>query len=55
MEVVVGTAWDVFQPLLFGLIGAEIRVSKLEAHTVGEAPPISSIVSALGSHLASER
>lgn len=36
MEEVVGWAWDVFQPLLFGLIGAEIRVSELEGHTVGE-------------------
>lgn len=32
----VGWAWDVFEPLLFGLIGAEIRVSKLEGLTVGE-------------------
>ena len=31
-----GRAWDVFQPLLFGLIGAEIRLSKLDGHTVGE-------------------
>ncbi len=36
VEEVVGWAWDVFQPLLFGLIGAEIRVSELEGHTVGE-------------------
>lgn len=36
MEEVIGWAWDVFQPLLFGLIGAEIRVSELEGHTVGE-------------------
>lgn len=36
MEEVVGWAWDVFQPLLFGLIGAEIRVSELEGHAVGE-------------------
>ncbi|KAG7274501.1 hypothetical protein CRUP_025694 [Coryphaenoides rupestris] len=34
VEEVVGSAWDVFQPLLFGLIGAEIRVSQLEGHTV---------------------
>ena len=27
--------WFVFQPLLFGLIGAEIRVSALRADTVG--------------------
>lgn len=34
VEEVVGWAWDVFQPLLFGLIGAEIRLSQLEGHTV---------------------
>ena len=27
--------WFVFQPLLFGLIGAEIRISALRADTVG--------------------
>ncbi|XP_066576836.1 sodium/hydrogen exchanger 9B2 isoform X2 [Amia ocellicauda] len=32
---VVGRAWDVFQPLLFGLIGAEISVSSLNPSTVG--------------------
>ncbi|KAG7486625.1 hypothetical protein JOB18_035069 [Solea senegalensis] len=35
VEEVVGWAWDVFEPLLFGLIGAEIQVSQLEGHTVG--------------------
>ncbi|XP_068613035.1 sodium/hydrogen exchanger 9B2-like [Brachionichthys hirsutus] len=35
VEEVVGWAWDVFQPLLFGLIGAEIRVSELDGNTVG--------------------
>ncbi|XP_037530862.1 sodium/hydrogen exchanger 9B2 [Nematolebias whitei] len=35
VEEVVGWVWDVFQPLLFGLIGAEIRLSELEGHTVG--------------------
>ncbi|XP_028836079.1 sodium/hydrogen exchanger 9B2 isoform X1 [Denticeps clupeoides] len=32
---IVGVAWDIFQPLLFGLIGAEITVTTLEPHTVG--------------------
>ncbi|XP_027874104.1 sodium/hydrogen exchanger 9B2 isoform X1 [Xiphophorus couchianus] len=32
---VISWAWDVFQPLLFGLIGAEIRVNELEGLTVG--------------------
>ncbi|KAK5866139.1 hypothetical protein PBY51_020353 [Eleginops maclovinus] len=35
VEEVVGWAWDVFQPLLFGLIGAEIRITQLEGLTVG--------------------
>ncbi|XP_060720058.1 sodium/hydrogen exchanger 9B2 isoform X2 [Tachysurus vachellii] len=34
VEKVVGLVWDVFQPLLFGLIGAEIRISALEPITV---------------------
>lgn len=37
VEEVVSWVWDVFQPLLFGLIGAEIRISELEGHTVGES------------------
>ncbi len=28
--------WDIFQPLLFGLIGAEIDVNKIEGKTIGE-------------------
>ncbi|KAJ8335838.1 hypothetical protein SKAU_G00391800 [Synaphobranchus kaupii] len=35
VEEVVGGAWEIFQPLLFGLIGAEITVSTLDAATVG--------------------
>ncbi|XP_015200735.2 sodium/hydrogen exchanger 9B2 isoform X2 [Lepisosteus oculatus] len=35
VENVVGRAWDIFQPLLFGLIGAEISVSSLNPNTVG--------------------
>lgn len=31
----VGRSWDVFQPLLFGLIGAEITISALSPSTVG--------------------
>ncbi|KAF7687059.1 sodium/hydrogen exchanger 9B2 isoform X2 [Silurus meridionalis] len=34
VEKVVEKVWDVFQPLLFGLIGAEIRISALEPITV---------------------
>lgn len=36
MAAMVGRAWDVFQPILFGLIGAEITISKLNPNTVGE-------------------
>ncbi|KAL4618216.1 mitochondrial sodium/hydrogen exchanger 9B2-like [Arapaima gigas] len=35
VAAVVGRIWDVFQPLLFGLIGAEITVSALDPSTVG--------------------
>ncbi|XP_072319039.1 sodium/hydrogen exchanger 9B2 isoform X2 [Eucyclogobius newberryi] len=35
VEDAVGWVWDIFQPLLFGLIGAEIRVRDLEGYTVG--------------------
>ncbi|XP_076842273.1 sodium/hydrogen exchanger 9B2 isoform X2 [Brachyhypopomus gauderio] len=35
VAAVVGRFWDVFQPLLFGLIGAEITVSTLRPYTVG--------------------
>ncbi|XP_029106495.1 sodium/hydrogen exchanger 9B2-like [Scleropages formosus] len=31
----VGRMWDIFQPLLFGLIGAEITISTLDPKTVG--------------------
>ncbi|XP_062871454.1 sodium/hydrogen exchanger 9B2 [Trichomycterus rosablanca] len=35
VAAVVGRFWDVFQPLLFGLIGAEITISTLNPTTVG--------------------
>lgn len=35
VEEVVSWMWDIFQPLLFGLIGAEIRISEMEGHAVG--------------------
>ncbi|XP_072574557.1 sodium/hydrogen exchanger 9B2-like [Paramormyrops kingsleyae] len=34
VAAVVGRFWDVFQPLLFGLIGAEITISTLDLNTV---------------------
>lgn len=36
MAAMVGRSWDVFQPLLFGLIGAEIVVANLNPVTVGK-------------------
>ena len=27
--------WDIFQPLLFGLIGAEIAINKIDGKTIG--------------------
>ncbi|XP_066527615.1 sodium/hydrogen exchanger 9B2 [Hoplias malabaricus] len=35
VAAVIGRFWDVFQPLLFGLIGAEITISTLNPNTVG--------------------
>ncbi|XP_041842141.1 sodium/hydrogen exchanger 9B2 isoform X2 [Melanotaenia boesemani] len=35
VAALVGRSWDVFQPLLFGLIGAEITVTALSLNTVG--------------------
>ncbi|XP_069486797.1 sodium/hydrogen exchanger 9B2-like isoform X2 [Ambystoma mexicanum] len=35
VEDVVAIAWDIFQPFLFGLIGAEISVTALRPDTVG--------------------
>ncbi|XP_055793117.1 sodium/hydrogen exchanger 9B2-like [Salvelinus fontinalis] len=35
VAAVVGRFWDIFQPLLFGLVGAEITVSTLDPNTVG--------------------
>ncbi|KAJ8416582.1 hypothetical protein AAFF_G00358700 [Aldrovandia affinis] len=34
VAAVVGMSWDIFQPLLFGLIGAEITLSTLDPNTV---------------------
>lgn len=38
VAAMVGRSWDVFQPLLFGLIGAEITIAKLNPNTVGKDP-----------------
>uniref|UniRef100_A0A3Q3LPT7 Sodium/hydrogen exchanger 9B2-like n=1 Tax=Mastacembelus armatus TaxID=205130 RepID=A0A3Q3LPT7_9TELE len=35
VAALVGRSWDVFQPLLFGLIGAEITITALSPSTVG--------------------
>lgn len=36
VAALVGRVWDLFQPLLFGLIGAEILLEKIKAATVGK-------------------
>ncbi|KAF7641478.1 hypothetical protein LDENG_00280320 [Lucifuga dentata] len=35
VAAMVGRSWDIFQPLLFGLIGAEITIATLSPSTVG--------------------
>uniref|UniRef100_A0A8C4SXM0 Cation/H+ exchanger domain-containing protein n=1 Tax=Erpetoichthys calabaricus TaxID=27687 RepID=A0A8C4SXM0_ERPCA len=37
VEDIVGVAWNIFQPLLFGLIGAEISITSLNPNTVGKS------------------
>ncbi|XP_008057780.1 sodium/hydrogen exchanger 9B2 isoform X1 [Carlito syrichta] len=35
VEKIIAISWDVFQPLLFGLIGAEVSIASLRPETVG--------------------
>uniref|UniRef100_A0A8C3WQ68 Solute carrier family 9 member B2 n=1 Tax=Catagonus wagneri TaxID=51154 RepID=A0A8C3WQ68_9CETA len=35
VEKIIAVAWDIFQPLLFGLIGAEVSITSLRPETVG--------------------
>ncbi|OWK55301.1 Mitochondrial sodium/hydrogen exchanger 9B2 [Lonchura striata] len=35
IEKIVAVAWDIFQPFLFGLIGAEVSITSLRPETVG--------------------
>ncbi|CAO2600109.1 Sodium/hydrogen exchanger 9B2 [Lemmus lemmus] len=35
VEKIIAVTWDVFQPLLFGLIGAEVSIASLRPETVG--------------------
>ncbi|XP_057562861.1 sodium/hydrogen exchanger 9B1 [Hippopotamus amphibius kiboko] len=35
VQKIIGTAWDIFQPLLFGLVGAEVSVASLKSNAIG--------------------
>nr|XP_025146145.1 sodium/hydrogen exchanger 9B1 isoform X5 [Bubalus bubalis] len=35
VQKIIGTAWDIFQPLLFGLVGAEVSVVSLKSNAIG--------------------
>ncbi|XP_061275514.1 sodium/hydrogen exchanger 9B1 isoform X2 [Bos javanicus] len=35
VQKIIGTAWDIFQPLLFGLVGAEVSVLSLKSNAIG--------------------
>lgn len=37
VEKIIKVAWEIFQPFLFGLIGAEISVASLDPQTVGKS------------------
>ncbi|PNJ84352.1 SLC9B1 isoform 10, partial [Pongo abelii] len=36
VQKIITNVWDIFQPLLFGLVGAEVSVSSLESNIVGK-------------------
>ncbi|KAM4834377.1 sodium/hydrogen exchanger 9B1 isoform 2-T2 [Thomomys bottae] len=35
VQKIIAKAWNIFQPLLFGLVGSEVSVSSLESNTIG--------------------
>ncbi|XP_024597593.1 sodium/hydrogen exchanger 9B1 [Neophocaena asiaeorientalis asiaeorientalis] len=35
VQKIIGTAWNIFQPLLFGLVGAEVSVTSLTSNAIG--------------------
>ncbi|KAL2780672.1 sodium/hydrogen exchanger 9B1 isoform 2, partial [Daubentonia madagascariensis] len=35
VQKIISKAWNIFQPLLFGLVGSEVSVSTLESNTIG--------------------
>ncbi|XP_066892520.1 sodium/hydrogen exchanger 9B1 isoform X6 [Kogia breviceps] len=35
VQKIIGTAWNIFQPLLFGLVGAEVSVTSLKSDAIG--------------------
>jgi len=43
IDGVCGILWDVFQPLLFGLIGAEVKIAYLEKELIGKAMAVLAI------------
>ena len=36
VQKIITTAWDVFQPLLFGLVGLEVSVASLKSNAIGK-------------------
>ncbi|XP_067591568.1 sodium/hydrogen exchanger 9B1-like isoform X8 [Pseudorca crassidens] len=36
VQKIIRTAWNIFQPLLFGLVGAEVSVTSLKSNAIGE-------------------
>ncbi|XP_013360834.1 PREDICTED: sodium/hydrogen exchanger 9B1 isoform X2 [Chinchilla lanigera] len=36
VQKLITNAWDIFEPLLFGLVGSEVSVSSLESNAIGE-------------------
>ena len=36
VQKIIGIAWDIFQPVLFGLVGAEVSVASLKSNAIGK-------------------
>lgn len=36
VQKIITTAWNIFQPLLFGLVGLEVSVAALRSNAIGK-------------------
>lgn len=36
VQIIIKAVWDIFQPLLFGLVGSEVSVAALKSNVIGK-------------------